>query len=226
MNDRPVKYVLRFDNKKRIVFLRTYCGDLDIFYEMFFKKAYEFPFANYPRLIMDIGANIGLATLYFLNRFPDSKVISLEPDPANIEVFKKNLSLEIDDKKVFITEAALGNKDGHMFISKPVLKYNPKILEDQNSDEEKIEVKVSSMNSFLEKYSVDRIDILKMDIEGSEVPLFSADTTWLKMVREIIMEVHSLTGYDVCNKALLDNNFTINGYIDTSFPQIIHWVSR
>ncbi|MEO5781827.1 MAG: FkbM family methyltransferase [Ginsengibacter sp.] len=225
MNDRPVKYALRFGNKKRIVFLRTYCGDLDIFYEIFFEKAYAYPFSNHPLFIMDIGANIGLASLYFLNRFPDCKIISLEPDPANVAVFKKNLSFEINEQKIFITEAALSNTDGYMFISKPFLKYNPKILEDQNSDEEKIEVKVISMNSFLEKCSVDRIDIVKMDIEGSELQLFSSDTAWLTMVREIIMEVHSLTAYEVCNKAL-DNNFKINGSFDTSFPQIIHWVGR
>ena len=224
INDKPVKYFLRFGNKNRIVFLRTYVGDLDIFYEIFFKKAYEFPFIDHPQMIMDIGANIGLATLYFLNRFPDAKVISLEPDPANIDVFKKNLSPQVNRQKVFITEAALNNKDGFMFISKPPLKYNPKILEDQQSDEEKIEVNVVSMNTLLKQYSVDRIDILKMDIEGSEEQLFNADTTWIRIVMEIIMEVHSSTGYDVCNKVLLDNNFKMKGSCNESFPQTLHWV--
>ena len=226
INDTPVKYALRFNNKKRTIFLRTYAGDLDIFYEIFYKKAYAFSFSKNAEMIMDAGANIGLATIYFLNQFPDCKVISVEPDPTNVEVFKKNLAVEIKKQKIFLVEGAIGLTDGFAFMSSAVLKYNSKILEDQKSFVEKIDVKVISMNNFFKQYSIDKIDILKIDIEGSEIQLFTDDVKWLERVKEIVMEVHSARAYHVCTKALLDYNFIRKNFFNESFPQIGFWVKK
>ena len=111
-------------------------------------------------------------------------------------------------------------------MSSPVLKYNSKILEDQKSFVEKIDVKVISMNNFFKQYSIDKIDILKIDIEGSEIQLFTDDIRWLERVKEIVIEVHSARAYHVCTKAILDYNFTRKNSFTESFPQIGFWIKK
>ena len=220
LNVRPVKYSLRFNKQIRNVYLRTYSGDLDIFYEIFWKKTYAFSRNYMPHLIVDFGANVGLSPLFFLNQFPQSKIICVEPDPGNIKTLKRNLEQEITDNNIIVSESAITDKDGIMQLSNSLLKYNSKLLAGKNSDESNVKVKVLSMNSFLQKYSIDQIDILKIDIEGSEVELFSADAAWLSMVKEVIIETHSIVAEEICSKIFLQNQFTLQDHT----ANIFHWI--
>lgn len=220
LNESPVKYTLRFNKQRQIIYLRTYSGDIDIFYEIFWKKVYSFSSTGTPRFIIDIGANVGLATLYFLKEFPGCKIICVEPDPANVETLKKNLELQIKKQQVKVYEAAISNNDGNMFLNSPQLKYNSKLLADDNNDEMNLSVKVLSMNNFLKENSIEQTDILKIDIEGSEVELFSADVSWLSIVKEVVIETHSITAEEICSKAFKENQFVLQDHT----ANIFHWI--
>jgi len=45
-----------------------------------------------PKLVIDAGANVGSASIYFLNRYPDTQIVAIEPDPQSIELCRKNLA--------------------------------------------------------------------------------------------------------------------------------------
>ena len=220
LNEIPVKYTLRFNNQTQNIYLRTYSGDIDIFYEIFWKKIYSFSRNNIPQFIVDIGANIGLTTLYFLKKFPTDKIICVEPDPSNLEILKKNLELQIKNQVVKVCEAAISNKDGTMFLNRPPLKYNSKLLVHGNKDEMNLPVKVLSMHNFLKENSIEQIDILKIDIEGSEVELFSADVSWLSTVKEVIIETHSINAEEICSNALEETQFILQDHT----ANIFHWI--
>lgn len=69
------------------VVLRTYSSDPDVFRQVFLERQYELPIPvdAAPRIV-DAGANIGLASLYYLTRYPRAEIVALEPDPANFEM--------------------------------------------------------------------------------------------------------------------------------------------
>src|ERR1700683_3931674 len=62
-------------------------------YELLVRDEYAF-FGDLeaPGFIIDGGANIGIASLYFLNRYPGARVVAVEPHPANFEICRKNLA--------------------------------------------------------------------------------------------------------------------------------------
>ena len=61
----------------RYVTIRPGTSDLPCFSKVFVDYEYEIPFETKPRLIVDAGANIGLATLYFSSKFPRAKIIAM-----------------------------------------------------------------------------------------------------------------------------------------------------
>src|SRR5262245_46133614 len=67
------------------------------------------------RVIVDLGANVGYTSVFFLNAFPDAFVLAVEPDPANADICAKNLAVYGDRARVL--EAAIWNYSTHLALS-------------------------------------------------------------------------------------------------------------
>ena len=67
------------------IFLRAGTSDVLVFIQIFVERELEFDMNEVPSSIVDAGANIGLASLYFAHRFPAAKIVALEVDQANFE---------------------------------------------------------------------------------------------------------------------------------------------
>ena len=82
----PVRYSIVYSGKKQLVYLRTYAGDIRMFYEIFLEQVYRLPpvvsFVN--GIIVDAGANIGMAVMYFYGLFPEATVYCTEPAQAKM----------------------------------------------------------------------------------------------------------------------------------------------
>jgi hypothetical protein len=73
--------------------LRQHTGDIFIFYEVLAFGAYALPTEIVPegiRTIVDCGANIGMTSLYFSQRYPNSRIFAIEPEPTNFKLLKQN----------------------------------------------------------------------------------------------------------------------------------------
>src|SRR6218665_884599 len=75
------KYTLKIAGKSRDINMRLLNGDLNMFYEVLYSDIYALPesIIKKPVTILDFGANIGFASLYFADRFPDAAIIAVEP---------------------------------------------------------------------------------------------------------------------------------------------------
>jgi FkbM family methyltransferase len=156
--------------------------------EIFEENIYKFKTKNSKPYIIDGGANIGLSTIYFKLLFPESNIVSFEPDlkifnylKVNIEAFGfKNIDLlnkgiwKENTKLLFNSEGADGG-----LISE--------IAKDKESSEF---VQVVSLNPFLEQ----PVDFLKLDIEGAETIVLKDIANNLKNVERIFVEYHSMVG--------------------------------
>ncbi len=135
---------------------------------------------------VDLGANIGLASLYFLAAFPGSRVFAVEANQDTFRMLQRNLACK--KRRCTLFGGALwshrtklgGDRDqGAERFSRFSVR-----------DDGRGEIDGYSMRDLLDKSGFDQIDLLKVDIEGSEVHLFAGDVDWLSRVRTIAIEFH------------------------------------
>ncbi len=88
--------------------LRIPSSDIEVYRQVFLRGEYDFRVKKAPKVIVDAGANIGLVTVLFANRFPDATIIALEPERKNFEQLRKNVA---DYKRVIPVQAALWHRN-------------------------------------------------------------------------------------------------------------------
>lgn len=176
---------IKLPNVKYPISLRPTKADVETFNDIFVYHQYTINAKN-PKVIIDCGANIGLFTVLMKNKFPDSKIIAIEPDPENFVELKKNASQYND---VFFENYGIWNTDTQLKVSD---KYNRGkwgvVVEEDLVDGN---VESISINTLMQKYNLDSVDILKIDIETSEKQLFANNyEEWLPKIKKIVIELH------------------------------------
>ncbi len=148
-------------------------------WEIYEDKCYNFPIKNI-KTIVDLGANLGVATVFFKQKFPNASVICVEPTKALHKYFKfntKTLSkITLIDKPVFGVKTKLDLCGA---------KYSPSQYYIEGRGYETI-----TMPELIKINNLKRIDLLKMDIEGGEFSVLGVNNSWLKLVDNLIVEIH------------------------------------
>lgn len=224
LSSAPAIIQIKSTGKKKEILLRTYDGDIDIFFEIFYHKIYDLPQVDPVsiRTIVDLGANVGMSVLYFLQQYPQANVLCVEPEPSNFSQLSKNLSTEINNGKVTALEMAVMNEDGNVFFESAAIKYNSKIKDGNGA----ANIKAICMNTLLDRFSIDHIDLLKVDVEGAEKYIFSSNTGWLKKVDNIIIELHGAEARAICMKSLQDYGFTVSQLNATPSNENLYWAKK
>src|SRR5262245_31458759 len=167
---------------RRIV-LRPRTADVHAFWQVFIAREYEIPVAFEPRLVVDGGAHVGFASLYFSRRFPGARIVAVEPDTDNASLLEANLG---GLPAATICRAALWPRETGLRIANPdVDTWSYRVTADGGAGKA---VACLTMNRILAEHG--DIDILKLDIEGAEAPLFADGAEWLSRVRMVIIELH------------------------------------
>jgi FkbM family methyltransferase len=138
--------------------------------EVFARLDYEAP-ANL-RVAVDVGANVGLASLYFLTRNAEARTYCVEPDPKNLERLRRTLAPF--DGRWSVQEVAAADRDGEAtFYVEESGRYGGF---EQGWKSESITVPTRSFTEMLDEVLAveERIDVLKVDTEGSEQALVSS----------------------------------------------------
>ena len=172
------------------VYLREGTSDYETFVQVFFDKQYAYTLDSQPKYIIDCGANIGLATIYFANQYPDATIIAVEPESSNYDVLKLNTA---PYKNVHCLKNGIYNKKTHLKVEDSGLgKWGFTTVEVDSAEAGTISA--LSIGDIKEMFSIDRIDIVKIDIEGSEKQLFKDNFSgWLGNTGLIIIELHDRT---------------------------------
>jgi FkbM family methyltransferase len=170
----------------RRVTIRPGTSDLGCFDKVFIHEEYKLPFEINPRLIVDAGANIGLASLYFANEFPQAKVIAVELESSNYELLVRNCQ---GMANVTPLHAAVWSKETSLRIANPGAEKWGFTVESCTNGASG--VKALTIPNILAQSGHETIDILKLDVEGAELELFSDGCEeWLSRVKVIIIELH------------------------------------
>lgn len=170
--------------------LRIPSSDFHVFEQVFIRREYEFETKRAPDVIIDAGANIGLASVYFASRFPASRVIALEPERENFRLLERNAA---HYPNVVPVHGALWSEEGTIDLVDPGLGAWG-FMTDGDSGEvrgsRKHRVPAYTVESLMRIHGLERIDVLKVDIEGAEREVFADVRGWIERVDALIVELH------------------------------------
>lgn len=172
---------------KSHIFLRTNTTDAPTFSQIFIQKDYDLQMGIKPKLIIDGGANVGYASVWFANKFPEAKIFAVEPEDENFKILKSNTKKYANVKLI---KAGLWHKRTFLkVLDKGYGKWG--FVTEEVSSSGKGIIQAMTIDDILKKSGCDQIDILKLDVESAEKEIFSKDyDNWLPRVRVLIIEIH------------------------------------
>jgi hypothetical protein len=176
--------------------------------------------ALHPKVIYDLGANVGVSSLFFTSLFPKATIYGFEPLPENFEVCLLNYRSIPNSSQVF--PWAIGSKTGQaVFDCKNDSRGGR--LESTHQDPNletvaQIQVKIISVTDLIEKEGLPPPDLLKIDVEGAEYDVLEGLAGYADSVRSIYLETHGDNLRRDCILWLEKHNFQIcQGADQTAF---------
>lgn len=147
-------------------------------------------------IIVDIGAHIGVFSIFAAKHAKSGKVYSFEPSEENYNMLFENVKINNQDN-VFCINKAVSNNPGKkpLFINTKNTGGHSFFKYEGSEEEYKegSEIETTSLYQFIKENKINRIDLLKMDCEGAEYEiLFNCPDEILKKIDKISMEYHNL----------------------------------
>ena len=160
--------------------------DFEVLREVFIKEEYACDIAELPHTIFDLGSNIGASVAYFALKYPAANIFAFEPDPNNIPYLKRNTA---QFERVRQFPYAVTDNDSDVILYADSEKSLSSSIMLCRSGQKRVNVVGRSLDSLIDEFSINKIDLLKFDIEGAELKVFSSFTRW-DIFRCIVGEVH------------------------------------
>ena len=198
-----------------------------VFKEIFMEDFYESEklMAKLPSnpLVIDVGANAGFFNVLLFSKLKTAQVFAYEPLPSNIQLFQKTIKRNTAMKNIELIQAAVTGspKDSielytedtqdNTVVSSVFAGFN-------KLNQKKISVPAQSLATIIEKNDLEKVDLLKLDCEGSEYDIiYNTDASVLKKVNMMVIEVHQIDE-EKNNLNSLDEYLRLLGYQTRSMP--------
>ena len=160
-------------------------------------------------IIFDIGGHKGESISFFLKNFDVNKIISFEPSPTNFEKLKKN-TLQFEKKykntQIFLENFGIGQKKEKLKLKQHsesssstindfnvesnYLKRKNKFLNLKNNFFKEVDINVITLEDYIIKNDIKKIDLLKIDTEGYEFDVLRGLKDKLSLVGFLMFEHH------------------------------------
>lgn len=177
-----------------------------------------------PTTIVDIGANSGAFAFYAALHWPAARIVAFEPVARSFALLTKNLA---DFKNVEAVNAALLDHDGDSRIYYG--KHNAgesSLARGENQTEDGEVVAVRRASAELARLGLDRIGILKIDTEGSELKILNDLAPWLPRVDCLLVEYHAAVDRLAIDALLRDHFLVFGGKIMDLDTGVMKYVRR
>jgi FkbM family methyltransferase len=178
------------------VLVRPGSTDISVFNTTYRSEQYNYEFTKPPHVIVDAGAYTGLSTVYFATRYPEASIIAIEPDGANYDLLLQNTS---GLANVHPVRAALWSNKGLVELADPGKgAWAFRVTEIGDSSNVKVhsgkdggrQIPAITVSGLINEYGLSYIDLLKLDIEGSEKEVLAGSAPWIARVGAICIELH------------------------------------
>jgi FkbM family methyltransferase len=182
------------------IYYRSGTSDARSIYEILLTPGCEYrvPEPIRPKVILDIGGNIGSAAIYYALCFPQAQIYCFEPIEENFALLRKNIS-PYQSIQAFPVALGTSNRFQEIFASD-----NPRnfggfsFFSEGSNPSVKRKVQIKNARDYLCEIGVKRADLIKIDTEGSEYDILTA--MGLEMLREttwIVGELHGVRDFEL-----------------------------
>ena len=158
--------------------------------EIFKEGKYVLPLSEdfQPKVIIDCGSNIGCSTIFFANIYPDAQVYAIEPDKNNFKFLQYNT---IFYDNIHVINSAVWDKEAFARLEDTEMGEAGYMTVETGEDDEKA-FKTTTLSKIVAENGIDQIDLIKIDIEGSEKEVFGAPDVdeWLSKVKVLAIVIH------------------------------------
>jgi len=183
--------LIRLKNGLKFI-VRARTMDKSVLKEVWIKKIYDkFGIAvEKGDTVIDIGAHIGIFSVYAAHFSETGKVYAFEPFIDNFKKLEEHKNLN-NKENLFVYNLGVSNKEEvqTLYLS-PDNNTGGHSLHLKNQSDRKVEIRTIRLMDFCKKENIERIDFLKLDCEGAEFEILQSDETILDRVSKIIMECH------------------------------------
>lgn len=166
-----------------VVHYRAHRGDVQGIREIFIDEIYRLPSGLAPLSLVDLGANIGLASVWLGTTYPLAHIIAVEPLAENLTLLERNV--RANGLNVEIVPTAVGPANGKVSFDVTSTTNMGRVAAGGS-----ISVPVTALADVLGHLRLAPA-LLKMDVEGMEGPLLTdIDAAWVEQFFAIVMEMH------------------------------------
>jgi FkbM family methyltransferase len=142
-------------------------------------------------LVLDLGANVGFSSVYFLSCFPGSRLVAVEPDERNVAVCKNNLAAY--GNRALLLHGAAWSARSRLRLSRGTFgdgrEWSTQVRSPAGAGGDEIEA--WDVGSLIGMAGAEQVDLLKVDIERAELEVFGETAkNWLPRIRNICIELH------------------------------------
>lgn len=185
---RPAEREVRHGLASHPFVVRLPSSDVDVFKQVFVDTEYRFDSVENPRVIIDAGANIGLTSVYYASCYPECRILAIEPERSNFGLLSRNVALY---PNVIPIHAALASEPGRVVIDDPDQgAWSFRTRSAQHADPGSQRVDAVTIGQLMDEHGIERIDLLKMDIEGAEMDVMRHASAWIDRVDAMVIELH------------------------------------
>lgn len=190
----------RFRGGVHTLYVRGGTLDAAIFEQVLCEGSeYRLPGDVEPKVIFDVGANIGAAAVYFAARYPQAKVYCFEPLPENVELLRRNVAPFGD--RVMVVPAGLGESAGSFEYrrSDDPANFGGGTFHNVGcAPGATIQLPVTTLATFCKDNRIDQIDVVKIDTEGAERSVLAGmPADLLAKVQVVLGELHGVDDLQV-----------------------------
>lgn len=170
-----------------LLYLRKDTSDEPTLRQVFMNIRYDMDLPFRPKTILDGGANVGYASVFFAQKYPEAEILSVEPDSSNFKMIQRNIKSYQNIKAL---QSAIWGSSTHLKIKNPEMEsWAFEVVEADAKEAGAFQA--FSVGALIERMHWKTIDILKLDIEGAEMSVFQQNyEAWLPKVKLLIIELH------------------------------------
>ncbi len=154
-------------------------------------EAYNAVFDNKSPNIIDAGANIGLASLFFKSVFKTCNLVAIEPETNNFKLLSDNINT--NQIKAQLLNSGIWSQTTYLKIKSDFRNQNDWSFRVEETDDSSGGIHAITINDIVKNNSWTTLDILKIDIEGAEKEVFDPEKSnldFLKITKCIAIEIH------------------------------------
>jgi len=136
-------------------------------------------------IVVDVGANIGLHTLNMAKIVGNTgQVFAFEPDPSNFEILKKNVKIN-NYKNIILEQKAVGDKHGRTTLYQSDHPGKHRIFPQTEQAKSQVQVELTNLDNYFDSDMIDKINFIKIDVEGLEFSVLKGMKNILKNSKKI-----------------------------------------